>query len=589
MISLIIPFYNNEADIEKLMNNLTNLKSKSNGEFEIIFVDDCGNHETKKLIDENKFNDYKMIKHDKNLGLGGARNTGVAHATYDWVMFLDADDALYETSIDLLVKKINENPKIDAIEYGYKEVYAEYEIEFNEKKERISKEFIKIPSWTKLINKNKFIPFENHVKHEDLDNFLQYTVEKILILHLNEVLYLYNKENENSITTTNWTKDLGYIVKKNKNKNKRTNSILANSLLYYAKSRKEYKFSLLTFIKTPTLIPAAFNEFIYKYKCYKKKYKIYFVLPSKNKRIYLMGTPIHGNVGDHAITMGEIAILESFYDIRDIKIIEGINNLIIGKRFISSKDMIFIQGGGNVGDLYPSEMKYRTDIIKKFPNNKKIIFTASIYFKEQANKELQLNELFNDNNITFLSRESKTYDMVNEYENVKNFLLPDVVNLLMQKQSTKNNNSVLLLKREDIEKVINTNILIDKIEENIGQRELIIDDTIKYAIFDLKEGKIEVEKILKKIKNSDLVITDRLHGMILSYISNTPVIVLPGNIKIEESYNLWYSDAPKVHFLNDVDDLNSILIEKMSRMEHDNECIFTSDMLSNVMESINEE
>jgi len=35
---------------------------------------------------------YKIVHHEKNKGLSGARNTGLIEATGDYVYFLDSDD-----------------------------------------------------------------------------------------------------------------------------------------------------------------------------------------------------------------------------------------------------------------------------------------------------------------------------------------------------------------------------------------------------------------------------------------------------------------------------------------------------------------
>ena len=48
---------------------------------------------------------------------------------------------------------------------------------------------------------------------------------------------------------------------------------------------------------------------------------------------------------------------------------------------------------------------------------------------------------------------------------------------------------------------------------------------------------IEIKKLFKEIQESELVVTDRLHGMISSYINNVPAIVFSNyNHKIISSY-----------------------------------------------------
>ena len=47
----------------------------------------------------------RLVRSDKRLSLGEARNLGLSHATTDYVMFLDADDVLLSGSIDRMLRE----------------------------------------------------------------------------------------------------------------------------------------------------------------------------------------------------------------------------------------------------------------------------------------------------------------------------------------------------------------------------------------------------------------------------------------------------------------------------------------------------
>lgn len=74
----------------------------------------------------------------------------------------------------------------------------------------------------------------------------------------------------------------------------------------------------------------------------------------------------------------------------------------------------------------------------------------------------------------------------------------------------------------------------------------------------------------KQIAKSSIVITDRLHGMIFSYLTQTPCIVLANNNgKIKSAYTDWLCDCNFIKFVNNEDnilnyinDLRSIKIDK---------------------------
>ena len=106
-ISVIVPVYNVRPDfIETAVNSVLNQTYKN---IEIIVVDD-GSTE-KETLDYLQALNHPAIKliHQENKGLGGARNTGINHATGDYIGFLDADDWLSPNYYEVLYKLCEEN------------------------------------------------------------------------------------------------------------------------------------------------------------------------------------------------------------------------------------------------------------------------------------------------------------------------------------------------------------------------------------------------------------------------------------------------------------------------------------------------
>ena len=97
--SVIIPMYNVEDYIEKCILSVLN---QTFTDFEIIVVDDGATDKSaqraEKLAKENP-QKIKLI-HQENKGLGGARNTGLSHATGDYIWFVDSDDFIKESALE---------------------------------------------------------------------------------------------------------------------------------------------------------------------------------------------------------------------------------------------------------------------------------------------------------------------------------------------------------------------------------------------------------------------------------------------------------------------------------------------------------
>lgn len=94
-ISIVIPAYNSEKTILRSLDNLLNQDILN---CEIVIVNDGSTDNTRRIIlelikKEGINNNIKLIDQE-NLGLGGARNTGIKNSAADHITFLDADDTL---------------------------------------------------------------------------------------------------------------------------------------------------------------------------------------------------------------------------------------------------------------------------------------------------------------------------------------------------------------------------------------------------------------------------------------------------------------------------------------------------------------
>lgn len=95
LISVIIPTYN-RANV--LRNAIDSVLNQSYHNLEVIVVDDCSTDNTIEVLNEYDTR-IKIIKHDVNLHVSAARNTGVYHSNGTYVAFLDSDDVWLKTKL----------------------------------------------------------------------------------------------------------------------------------------------------------------------------------------------------------------------------------------------------------------------------------------------------------------------------------------------------------------------------------------------------------------------------------------------------------------------------------------------------------
>ena len=96
--------------------------------FEVIIVDDCSpdnSGEVAKAFTQRDDRFY-YVKHDVNKGVSEARNTGIEHATGDYLLFLDPDD-LYERDLLRVCAAALERNPVDLLVYSFTEDYRNYE------------------------------------------------------------------------------------------------------------------------------------------------------------------------------------------------------------------------------------------------------------------------------------------------------------------------------------------------------------------------------------------------------------------------------------------------------------------------------
>lgn len=116
-ISVIIPVYNAEKYIVRCLDSL--VKAKSNLPIEILIVNDGSTDNSRRLC-EDMAGMYPFIQviTQKNLGPSMARNKGLAIAKRDYIVFVDADDYVESSYLEVLYNSISYN-KSDLACCGY--------------------------------------------------------------------------------------------------------------------------------------------------------------------------------------------------------------------------------------------------------------------------------------------------------------------------------------------------------------------------------------------------------------------------------------------------------------------------------------
>ena len=106
MLSLVLPAYNEEANIKIVVEEALEELPKDFSRYEVIVVDDGSKDKTPQIVDElaaQHPDHVRVIHHRPNRGYGAALATGFRAAQGDYLMFMDSDRQFKPADIALLV------------------------------------------------------------------------------------------------------------------------------------------------------------------------------------------------------------------------------------------------------------------------------------------------------------------------------------------------------------------------------------------------------------------------------------------------------------------------------------------------------
>ena len=115
-LSIIIPVFNEEKTVAKVIDRITNLKIPGVIK-EIVIIDDGSKDSSGEIVRKRiKGTGIKFIKHEKNQGKGRAVRTGIKASTGDYIVIQDAD---LEYNPKYIIDLVNEvkNKKAEVV-YG---------------------------------------------------------------------------------------------------------------------------------------------------------------------------------------------------------------------------------------------------------------------------------------------------------------------------------------------------------------------------------------------------------------------------------------------------------------------------------------
>lgn len=296
------------------------------------------------------------------------------------------------------------------------------------------------------------------------------------------------------------------------------------------------------------------------------------------KRIILLDTPEHGNLGDQAIVIAERQFIQQRMPKMEIyEFSHEYCNFFLKDicAFLNKEsDVIVIPGGGFIGTLWPQEHETLIQILRALQAYRIVIFPQTIFFEDSeegdALSEAFVRQVKACRDITVFTRDAASYAWMERHmghsQNVRYHLVPDIVTTLdCGKLAAARKKKALLCMRKDKEKS-SSDSAIKAAADFATQCGLSIEqtDTVMPRGITRRDRKRMVFQKLRQFSEASLVITDRLHGMIFAAVTSTPCIAIDNKSKKVSGGYQWLKGLGYIRCVDPED----LTIEMMGELIH---------------------
>lgn len=273
------------------------------------------------------------------------------------------------------------------------------------------------------------------------------------------------------------------------------------------------------------------------------------VIPPGSQIAYL-DYPVHENIGDLLIMKGT----ELFFREHRIRVRKRLclHQFRVGMRLPQDWILVF-HGGGNFGDLYPDNQRFREQVARAYPQHRIVVLPQTVHFADASQQERSLRLLGEHPDFHLFVRDTVSYDTVKEkLANV--YLAPDMAHQLYPIQRQRGTDpggrrGTLGLLRTDGEAgpqsagLAAADLGTDwpallTWTEFLALRLLVIGFRLDRYLFNLlplrplwyRMAERWIGKARRLYSDCDEVVTSRLHGHLLACLMNVP------NRLIDNSY-----------------------------------------------------
>lgn len=288
-------------------------------------------------------------------------------------------------------------------------------------------------------------------------------------------------------------------------------------------------------------------------------------------KAWLFCAPDYGNLGDHAIADAEHRFFKSAFGLELVEVPAGRYSICgpLAKGEITTSDLVLITGGGFLGSLWTNMNRLALEAVASCPENRIIILPQTLYWEETPEGTAEREEsqaVFSSHpTLTLCARDRESARLMREiYPGCHVELLPDMVlSCDWEFSEAVARRGILLCLRADKESVLTEEARQSLLKwvEGTGREVHSTDTRLDKWPVPRWERDVLLDAKLREFRSSELVVTDRLHGLLFSVITGTPCIALNNRThKLRETFR-WVREVPNIRFAASVEEVGALASE----------------------------
>lgn len=297
----------------------------------------------------------------------------------------------------------------------------------------------------------------------------------------------------------------------------------------------------------------------------------------------LLDIPDYPNVGDHGIFLGQLAFIDRHLPKAALHIASRAtySEHLFDKA--DKADVIFMNGGGNFGDIWPSHHDYRLRMLDRFRDRRIVHFPQSLSFSDPKRLDDTKRTIAACRDFHLFVRDERSLTFAHAHFDCPASLCPDMAFAMGALPARRATTDVFCLFRVDKEllqsktRQVSALLAASKLSSQsadwlseasrlrhihgvlrrLSKRRRTAGTVFRYGRpgFQLY-ARIRLRSGLAMLSRGRTVVTDRLHGMILSTLLERPAVVFDSlDGKVKAFHQTWLANLPGIRLVDDVADV----------------------------------